>query len=240
MSRNSRQKSKKSSHQRSRQRTVRRASDVAAMAAMSASITPENYPEMFAAQLLEVGVDPSIDERLADTEAARTVRRVRAAPPAELADGTLGYYVRWPRLDDCQAAALATALEVPIADVPDPRIDERLATGESADDIDRSAMAELDRWLAGRGLRMAIHCKEQPLSQRWIGICAMSGAFQSHCLVMSGNEVLFDPARVPLEGGAVASAAWVGTKTGRLRQWGFEDISYGLSFQSNHEQEQEK
>ena len=46
-----------------------------------------------------------------------------------LADGTIGYFTRPPRQDDCFAAALATVLRVPIAEVPDPRIDERLARG---------------------------------------------------------------------------------------------------------------
>jgi hypothetical protein len=73
-----------------------------------------------------------------------------AAPPREklLDDGTRGYFVRAPRTDDCQAAAIATVLQVPIETVPDLRIDERLAAGGSPESIERSAVRELRAWLA--------------------------------------------------------------------------------------------
>jgi hypothetical protein len=53
-----------------------------------------------------------------------------------LRDGTLGYLARAGPEDGCFASALATCLQVPIGDVPDPRLDERLAAGESPEAID--------------------------------------------------------------------------------------------------------
>jgi hypothetical protein len=111
-----------------------------------------------------------------------------------LKDGTVGYCVRAPRADDCFAAALATVLQVPIAEVPDPQLDERLAAGETADEIDRDARAELEAWLADRDLRLIVH-RKVPLAtcRRWIGVVPMPGAFNDHCLVMDRGRVIFDP-----------------------------------------------
>jgi hypothetical protein len=137
-----------------------------------------------------------------------------------LADGSVGYYVRAPRTDDCFAAALATALQVPIAEVPDPRIDERTAAGETPDELDRSAHAEITGWLTGRGLRMVVHRKLPTDRSRWIGIVQSPGAFNSHCVVMSRDEILFDP----------TAFHWPGMPP--VQQCRFEHIGQGLSFQT--------
>jgi hypothetical protein len=182
-------------------------------------------PELFGTLLLAQGVDPGsvgVDE-LKHTDAARTYRRLRRVRPRRLEDGTLGYFVRWPRGDDCQAAAVATVLQVPIGEVPDPRIDERLAAGEVVGEIDRSAQDQLGQWLARRGLRIVVHRKVPAARRRWIGVIALPGPFQNHCLVMDRSDFLFDPARLP-------DHALPGM--GRLRRWGIRDISYGLSFQA--------
>lgn len=139
-----------------------------------------------------------------------------------LVDGTVGYFVRAPRTDDCFAAAVATALQVPIDEVPDPRIDERLAAGAAPDEIDRSAQEEMKRWLWARGLRMVGHRKLPTGLRRWIGIVQMPGAFNSHSLVMSRHEILFDPTLFH----------WPDMPP--VQQCGFEQVTSGLSFQPIH------
>lgn len=134
---------------------------------------------------------------------------------ALLTDGTVGYYAR--RADDCFASAVATCLQVPIEEVPDPSIDALLDRGESPDEINRVASAEWARWFASRELAMTIHSKVPVKSDRWIGIVPLEGEFQSHCLVMSGREVLFDPTDPKQYERPVCI-------------WDAEDVKSGLSF----------
>jgi hypothetical protein len=131
-----------------------------------------------------------------------------------LEDGTRGYFVRAPRTDDCQAAAIATTLQIPIEKVPDPRIDERLAAGEDPESIDRSAVRELRAWLASRGLGMVVHRKLPTNLDRWIGVVPMPGTFNAHCLVMDRENVLFDPART----------------SDKVQSFGLEHVGFGISF----------
>jgi hypothetical protein len=138
--------------------------------------------------------------------------RVRSVQPQHLVDGTLGWGARQHRSDDCFAAALATCLQIPIEEVPDPRIDERLAAGDSVEDIDDDARDELERWLTGRNLRMVLHRVVPAARRRWIGIVPLRGAFTDHCVVMSDARLLFDPARP--------------------RLFKAEDVRFGLSFQA--------
>ncbi len=133
-----------------------------------------------------------------------------------LSDGTVGYYARAPRMDDCFCAALASCLQVPIGEVPDPRLDERLRAGDAPEVIDADADRELAVWLAERGLRMV----EQPVStamswSRWIGIVPLPGWFNSHTLLMGLSRVLFDP------------TAEIG---GGVRVFGARDVRYGYCF----------
>jgi hypothetical protein len=100
---------------------------------------------------------------------------------------------RWPRGDDCWAAAVATCLQVPIDEVPDPRIDARLAQGATPAEIDTSAQQEMKRWLKSRGLRMVFHREVPPDLPRWLGVVPLAGEFNSHSMVMSHDKVLFDP-----------------------------------------------
>jgi hypothetical protein len=139
-----------------------------------------------------------------------------------LSDGSLGWHVRYPRSDDCQAAAIATVLQVPIEQVPDPHIDDRLAAGESPEAIDRSAVKELGRWLSGRGLQMRVHASIPP-SQRWVGVVGIPGPFQSHNLVMLGRAVLFDPAIVP--------EIFDDNPGMAPRQWTLDDLTYAITFE---------
>lgn len=120
-------------------------------------------------------------------------QKLGATTTQRLRDGTIGYHVRGVRADDCWAAAVATCLQVPLEQVPDARLDERLQTGEDPAEINRSAWAEFARWLDRRGLRMVVHRTVPVARRRWIGIVQFAGVFNNHCLVMSRDEVLFDP-----------------------------------------------
>jgi hypothetical protein len=133
-----------------------------------------------------------------------TLRAAAGRPTVALRDGTTGYYVRTNRRDECFAACLATCLQVPISDVPDPRIDERLAAGEDPEEIGRSAWHQILEWLASRGLGIAIHKRPPAGHPRWIGVVPLRGHFNDHCLVMSGDEILFDPVDQLQHHGAVA------------------------------------
>jgi hypothetical protein len=124
---------------------------------------------------------------------AREVRRHCARTTVQLPDGAIGYYERPARTDDCFAACLATCLQVPIADVPDPRLDERVRAGESVEEVNRSAWESLLAWLQSRGLQMFGHDTPPVGLPRWIGVIPFPGDFNDHCLVMSGAEILFDP-----------------------------------------------
>jgi hypothetical protein len=151
----------------------------------------------------------------------------------DLPDGTVGYFVRHPRRDDCLAAALATTLQVPIDEVPDPRLNERARAGEDLDAVSRSAWAQLERWLAARRLRMVTHRKVPAARGRWIGVVPLRG-WADHCMVMSRAEVLFDPVRdFPLVALAkLLPAAEVERSKICVRRWGPEHVSWGLSFQN--------
>lgn len=113
-----------------------------------------------------------------------------------LPDGTVGYFMRAPRMDDCWCAAVATCLQVPIREVPDPCIDKKLTAGVRAEEINRSAWVRTERWLKKLGLRMIVHHKVPVPHPRWIGVArghpGPRGQFADHCLVMTGDEVLFD------------------------------------------------
>jgi hypothetical protein len=114
-----------------------------------------------------------------------------------LPDGTVGYYARLPRTDDCWAAAVATCLQVPIEEVPDPHLDQQVRDGEDPEEIARLAWEDMDIWLSRRGLRMVRHRKLPAARRRWIGVAPAPGIFQDHCVVMSGPDYLFDPCDHP-------------------------------------------
>lgn len=111
-----------------------------------------------------------------------------------LPDGNLGYFMR--RTDDCLRAACRTAAQ--IADVPDPRFDERLAAGEERRELLRSAFAELELWARGHGLRIIVHRKVPARRRRWVGVVPPQWpgphGFEAHCLVMDRDRLYFDPA----------------------------------------------
>jgi hypothetical protein len=100
------------------------------------------------------------------------------------------------RTDDCLQAAIATATQVPIEQVPDLKLDRRRAEGEDPDEISRSSWERLERWAAKRGLVMRFWLHPPPPAERWIGVVRWRGeemAFGDHCLVMLHDRLLFDP-----------------------------------------------
>jgi hypothetical protein len=128
--------------------------------------------------------------------------------------------VRPLRDDDCFAAAVATTLQVPPEHLPDAHIDERLRARETVEQITASFWTEWNRWLSDRQLRMTVHPTPPVNRRRWIGIVPFLGAFNDHCLVMSRDELLFDP--VPPRESA----------TGRsVRQFNPADVRSGLTFE---------
>jgi hypothetical protein len=171
-----------------------------------------------------------------ETPANRGVRARRApADTVDLADGSVGYFMRPRRTDDCWQAAVATVLQVPIDEVPDSRLRERRRGGEHPAEIVRSARREMDAWLVDRGLRMVTHRKVPVARARWIGIVPFPYWFMSHSLVMNWDRVVFDPSERSL----LASAALfeklglsppAGVRGVRVRTWGPEEVGYGFSF----------
>jgi len=151
-------------------------------------------PRLAILQRMRESRDPRA-QSLARAKVERDWRPLARLAPrtVDLPDGTVGWYVRLPRSDDCWAAAVATCLQVPIEDVPDPEVDARLRAGEDPGEIDRSAWEEFSKWLAERELRMVAHKSVPVARRRWVGIVPHAGAFNDHTLVMSGSELLFDP-----------------------------------------------
>lgn len=153
-----------------------------------------------------------------------------------LADGTVGYSVRFLREDDCFAAAVATILQVPPEDVPDPRLDERLAAGENPEEVNRTAWREFEIWLAGRGLTMIVHRSVPVDAERWIGVVPLRGWFQNHCLVMSRSRLLHDPAfdaRGAIAMGLPGISLEVVMSPTRALAFGPDRIRFGYSFQQS-------
>ena len=90
----------------------------------------------------------------------------------ELEDGTTGYAMLGERGDDCLRAALATCLQVPPNEVPDPDIDRRVIAGHDPETINLDAWTRLLAWLQGRGLQLVYHDTPAVDCERWIGVWA--------------------------------------------------------------------
>jgi hypothetical protein len=144
------------------------------------------------------------------------------------------------RTDDCLRPAIATAIQVPVEQVPDPRIDERQDAGDDPDVITRESWARIQEWLHKRGLQLVFH-DTVPDRARWVGVIQgpeitadliedagteglhyrdHAGCFNDHCVVMSYGEIFFDPAI-----SFTAPPGLVG------RPYVPSDIEYGISFE---------
>ena len=163
--------------------------------------------------------------------AARRAKRVRPPslprPTARLAKDGIGYYADPVRWDDCLRAAIATATQIPVGQVPDLRLHERLDAGDDPDEISEESWLRIARWAEDRGLRLMLHDTVPADRERWIGVCEYTptwdedepNPFPDHCLVMSYGRVIFDPA-----------ASVIAPRGMRLRTWDADDVTYGLSF----------
>lgn len=127
------------------------------------------------------------------------------------------------RLDQCLQAATATCLQIPMVEVPDARIDERIEAGENPERLDTDSWDEFCEWAASRGYSVVVHATLPTHLRRWIGVCALDGLFRSHCLVMEYDRIRFDPAAASCSGRA------------RLREFGQAEITYGISFNEQEE-----
>jgi hypothetical protein len=126
------------------------------------------------------------------------------------------------RGDDCLAAAIATALQHPIEQVPDLRLDKRIEAGEDPREVSRSSWERIARWAEGLGLELTFHEQVPADRRRWIGVCPDpkgSWMLGDHCLVMSRDRLVFDP--------SVSVKRPPGMTVARFSP---SDIAYGISF----------
>jgi hypothetical protein len=133
--------------------------------------------------------------------------------PKRLADGTTGYTMR--SFDDCFPACVATVLGIPLRQLPQLGIDRRLRSGIDPQLVERDADKTMGHW------RMVEHNPPPWDVDRWVGVCEHQDWRASHCLVMSRDEVLHDPAPVNI--------TLLGVRLG-LRVWAPDDIGYGITF----------
>jgi hypothetical protein len=118
--------------------------------------------------------------------------------------------------------------QIPIEQVPDPRLHERLEAGDDPEQINAESWDRITRWLDSRGLRMTYYATFRTLPidrERWLGVCvrppdeANPCPFADHTLVMSYGDILFDPAAK-----AITARGW------GVRKWQPCDVTYGLTF----------
>ncbi len=159
-------------------------------------------------------------------------------PVVQLGDDGVGYCMHPTRPDGCLRVALATATQIPVDQVPDLHLDQRVRAGEDPEEISRDSWARIEQWLSGRGLRLVIHDAVPVDRDRWVGViggrvdeAAMAAVgvemgnadnpFLDHCIVLSYERIVFDPA-VSLKPQLPPGM--------RLPTWQLSQIEYGLSF----------
>lgn len=134
------------------------------------------------------------------------------APPGP--GDEIGYGMHPYRTDDCLRAAIATATQIPIEQVPDLRLDQRLEAGEDPEEIARASWNRLSAWAAVRELTVRFWPKDAlpPPRRRWVGVANDEGqrgqlAFGDHCPVMCKERLIFNPdcSVVPPPGSEVAT-----------------------------------
>lgn len=150
------------------------------------------------------------------------------------ADGEIGYGVDPARWDDCFRAAIATTTQIPVEQVPDLRLADRLAAGDDPDEINGESWQRIAIWANRRGLQLMRHETVPVDHARWIGVCVtpwlvmpmlariyqeQPRAFTDHCLVMSYDAVHFDP-----------TVSVKAPRGARVRTWKPSDVTYGLTF----------
>jgi hypothetical protein len=140
-----------------------------------------------------------------------------------LRDGTLGYLQR--RTDDCVQAVIASLLQMPPYLVPDPHVEELRAVGREDEEIDRVVDQKFAEWTADYGLTLTFHATPPTWAKRWIGMITADNpddTYSNHTLLMTGRDVLFDPAHLlpPADAGTVA-----------LEGYRLDGIDYGITIE---------
>lgn len=139
-----------------------------------------------------------------------------------LSDGTLGYFQR--RTDDCAQAAIATLIQMSIDQVPDTQLDKQLLEGKDSDRIIETVARQYAEWTEKYELTILKYETPPVEATRWIGVVTSGGSeFNDHCLVMSGQDVLWDATRLLPAGKYEPILTW-----GRDRNLTVEDIDYGI------------
>lgn len=129
---------------------------------------------------------------------------VRKLPPpvVELGDGEVGYGMAPYRYDDCFQAAIATATQTPIEQVPDLHLDDRFKEGGIAEEIYRASWETVGRWADAQGLVLTFHRRVPVARRRWVGVVPVASLSTvdpsrplgvDHCLVMEHDTLVFDP-----------------------------------------------
>lgn len=85
------------------------------------------------------------------------------------------------REDDCLQAALATATQVPIEEVPDLDLDKRLEQGDGPDELIRESWERIGRWATERGMTLEFFGPDSLPAprRRWVGLVISSTAFRA-------------------------------------------------------------
>ena len=123
----------------------------------------------------------------------------------------IGYCMDPWRGDDCFQAAIATAAQIPIQEVPDLALKKQLREGGDPEEISRAAWTRIAEFAYERGLRLVFHKRVPVARLSWIGVIVVPGGrsyvagpsglilagdagFRNHCLVMRHDQLVFDPA----------------------------------------------
>jgi len=154
----------------------------------------------------------------------------------------VGYAMDPYRTDDCFQAAIASATQVPIEQVPDLALDQRLWRGDDPEQVSDTSWERIQRWASKCGLALTFHSEVPVERSRWLGVCVaghsdraafeirpdgtwaerkdeVPPAFNDHCLVMSHARLIFDPScSVRLPPGM------------QLMKYTPNHITYGISF----------
>lgn len=160
-----------------------------------------------------------------DDATAGLRRTVREYPVIRLDEpgGEVGYAMDPWQTDNCLSAALATATQIPIEQVPELKLDKRHARGEDPDEVTRSTWARIADWAEKQGLNPLYHEHVPVDLPRWIGVVPEffdDNPYGDHCLVMSYDRLVFDPA-----------SSMVAPPGMKVKQFHPNQIVYGLSFE---------
>ena len=177
--------------------TTRRALDVIAF----------DFPRTLAQLRAAVGMMP-VEVRAGCSHRGRATSR-RAFPTGAGAISSAGAMI---------ACKLHTLVQVEPHRVSDLELTRRWLEGDDPEKIDLSAIEAMARWADRSGVRARVRSTDALRHERrCIGVVqAGDGTQSTHCLVLDGGTVLFDPAQ-RLPGEDLAGG------------WSFDDVDYGIS-----------